>query len=758
MKNRFFVFLILGLCLITAIKLKAQIHSISYPSGYLNEEKISQMVEESKKNGTREWELKKYSDHLHQQLKKQQDAIANGTYNNKTIAPPQVMAGCTNVGFEDGTTTGWTMNIGNTSSSSSLPCPTCITPGGSGGLYQVVNSTSTSTVNINGNCQCTPIDCSSQLCINGVDRFGGFPVVAPAPLGGSYSLLMNHSMCGYQMEQATQSFVVSSSNSTFTYLYAAVLEDGGHPVSMASYFEARVIDVATGTVIPCTEYTASAANANLGSLVGWTASTVDPNVYYKPWTTVSLDLSTMLNHTVTVEFTVSDCGYGGHFGYAYIDASCNSYSNQITASNALCNGGSAVLTGPPGMASYSWAGPVTGNAQNLITGTAGTYTLTTTTGTGCASPVLYYTLTQSAGTPPIISSSAANNSVCVGSPVVLTATGSSSYVWSNGDTTNSITVSPTSTTTYTVVGSNGPNTCGGASTQTITVKPKPIINLGKDTVICGVISRPIVLNAGASSGFTYNWSTGANTNTISVSSSGTYYVSATSAAGCSTSDTIKIFVVGQNSNNTFDTSFCNAKSFPFLLTAPTVPGNSNLYYWNYYASSGPSLYVYYPGTYSLNIYVNGSNCTIRDVFNVVLDTAKPRIKDATFCNSFSSYTVSAGNYAHYLWSTGATSSSITINNPGTYWVKVISAGGCTSGDTFKVSVINPANVHPLKDTTICSPNYYNNYNANAYIPGAQGYLWNNGYNITPAQYISYSGFYWVDIYFANSCIVRDSFH
>ncbi len=745
-------FLLLNI--VVTINLKAQIRSISYPSGYLSEEKIFQMLEESRKNGTQEWELKKLNDILHQQLKKQQDAIANGTYVNKTIAPPpQVMSGCNNVGFEDGTTNGWTMNVGN--ASGLLPCPTCITPGGSGGLYQVVNAASTTTVNTVGICSCNTIDCSPGPCTNGVDHFGGFPVVAPAPLGGSYSLLMNHSMCGLKMEQATQSFVVSASNTSFTYQFAAVLQDGGHPISAASYFEVSVTDLNTGQIVPCTQFTASAAGANQGNLIGWTSSTVDGTVYYKPWTTVTLDLSSIVNHTVSVEFTVSDCGGGAHFGYAYIDASCNSYSNQIVASNALCNGGSAVLYGPPGMASYNWAGPVTGSTPNLVTNVAGNYTLTTTTNTGCSSPVLYYTLTQGTGTPPNISVSASSNPVCVGSPVVLTANGATNYVWSTGETTSSITVTPTSNTTYTVNGSNGVGACGSAVTQIINVKPVPSVNLGNDTVICGTITQPIIYNAGASSGFTYHWSTGATTNTISVSSGGTYSVTVTSAAGCKASDSVKVLVVASNAFNVFDTSLCSANSLPIQLTAQNIPGNNNTYYWNNFPG-GSTYSDYYPGPTTLNIYVNGGSCIITDIFNVVLDTTRPHIPDAAFCNSFTPYTVSAGNYAHYLWSTGATTSSIVISNPGTYWVKVTSTGGCTQADTFTVSVINPANVHVLKDTIICSPYYYYNYYANAYVQGAQSYLWNNGYN-SPVQYIYNSGLYWVDIHFAGGCVVRDSF-
>src|ERR1035437_6451225 len=81
-------------CLMATIVMKAQITSIEYPSGYLSEEKITQIINTAKQNGTQAWELQRHNEHLHLLLKKQQDAIANGTYTTaqRTIAPPQVMA------------------------------------------------------------------------------------------------------------------------------------------------------------------------------------------------------------------------------------------------------------------------------------------------------------------------------------------------------------------------------------------------------------------------------------------------------------------------------------------------------------------------------------------------------------------------------------------------------------------------------------------------------------------------------------------
>src|SRR5580658_5784246 len=103
---------VLLLFLVIGVFINAQVSSVSYPSGYLSEERISQMLENSRKRGMKELEIQKESQLLHLSLKKQNDAIANGTYNNnigqKTIQPqPILAAGCNNPGFESGTTAGW---------------------------------------------------------------------------------------------------------------------------------------------------------------------------------------------------------------------------------------------------------------------------------------------------------------------------------------------------------------------------------------------------------------------------------------------------------------------------------------------------------------------------------------------------------------------------------------------------------------------------------------------------------------------------
>lgn len=91
--------------------------------------------------------------------------------------------------------------------------------------------------------------------------------------------------------------------------------------------------------------------------------------------------------------------------------------------------------------------------------------------------------------------------------------------------------------------SNGVSSLGKTKNGFITVKPSPVVYLGRDTILCD--NQQITLDAG-NPGCTWLWSNGATTQTIMVDSTGTgygtavYKVSVTSSNGCTASDSIQI--------------------------------------------------------------------------------------------------------------------------------------------------------------------------------------------------------------------------
>ncbi len=126
---------------------------------------------------------------------------------------------------------------------------------------------------------------------------------------------------------------------------------------------------------------------------------------------------------------------------------------------------------------------------------------------------------------------------CVGTPVQLSASGATSYSWSNGSNAQSISVSPALTTVYTVTGTTG--ACVVPKTLTVTVVTTPTITVNKTSVCEGVPTT--ITAAGATN---YTWDDGETTASIVVTlfSTGSFTVNGSSGIGCSATTSFTIAV------------------------------------------------------------------------------------------------------------------------------------------------------------------------------------------------------------------------
>lgn len=122
-----------------------------------------------------------------------------------------------------------------------------------------------------------------------------------------------------------------------------------------------------------------------------------------------------------------------------------------------------------------------------------------------------------------------NNGFCSGQSTTITASGAPSYTWNTGDNTNSISVTPSVTSSYTVRAANLLG-CEKSAITTITVHPNPVLSVIGSTVACS--GQPATLTASGAN--TYTWSSGETVPTITANVSGpvTYTVYGESAAGC----------------------------------------------------------------------------------------------------------------------------------------------------------------------------------------------------------------------------------
>ncbi|MFM7767698.1 MAG: hypothetical protein ACKO9S_07565, partial [Bacteroidota bacterium] len=151
-----------------------------------------------------------------------------------------------------------------------------------------------------------------------------------------------------------------------------------------------------------------------------------------------------------------------------------------------------------------------------------------------------------------------DSTICSGQSATLTASGGGTYLWSNGSTASSITVSPTQTTTYSVTITNG---CAVTKSLTINILPGsiPTPTISGTTSGCGSVTLT------ASGGTTYEWSGGSSTNTAinSFISTGTYTVTVTNAAGCSATASQAVTVTPGGAtvfSSTTDDEICSGQS------------------------------------------------------------------------------------------------------------------------------------------------------------------------------------------------------
>jgi hypothetical protein len=133
--------------------------------------------------------------------------------------------------------------------------------------------------------------------------------------------------------------------------------------------------------------------------------------------------------------------------------------------------------------------------------------------------------------PLSLAINANSQNICAGQPVNLTASGATSYLWSNGATTANIIANPLLSTVYSVVGTNAASGCSATASQAINVNPAPPVGIfTQNNAVC--LGGSINLTAfGATS---YTWNTNATTNAISVSptSATSYTVIGSNSFGC----------------------------------------------------------------------------------------------------------------------------------------------------------------------------------------------------------------------------------
>lgn len=238
------------------------------------------------------------------------------------------------------------------------------------------------------------------------------------------------------------------------------------------------------------------------------------------------------------------------------------------SATTICQGQSVTLTGSGG-ANCQWnTVPPQSNCIISVTPASTTqYMLTVTNANGCSATSSIQIMVL----PPPTANAGADVIICSGDAASLTAQGGANYFWSTGQTTSTISVTPSANTCYYVTATVG--NCSDADTVCVQVKPRPNADAGPDVEICP--GENVLLEA--SGGTSYAWSTGEITNQIEVNPTVTtvYRVTVTNNENCFDVDDVTVLVKpGPNATLTDGGTICDGGSVTLTAT-----GGGN-YFWS----------------------------------------------------------------------------------------------------------------------------------------------------------------------------------
>ncbi|MCX7954130.1 MAG: gliding motility-associated C-terminal domain-containing protein [Bacteroidales bacterium] len=454
----------------------------------------------------------------------------------------------------------------------------------------------------------------------------------------------------------------------------------------------------------------------------------------------------------------------------------------FTINNPTCSGdsGFVMYTGTGSSnAVYTWnfggatATPGTGQGPHILTGVAGnTYNISlTVTENGCASPPY----SQSIIFPTkLIINTMVNNASCGnnnGSASVTVSGGVPpySYLWSNGQTSQTIQNIGAGTYYVTVT-----DNLGCTITSSVNVS-----NIGAPTVTANVLSHvtcygqhngSAAFTASGSGLLTYQWSNGVYgqgfnnvVSYIDTLSAGTYYITVTDQNNCSSIVSLTVsqpnpIVINYTVNNVTCYGLTNG-SITLNVTGGT-PGY--LYTWQH-GSSSANQQMLAAGNYTVTVR-DSHNCTASATITVTQPSPlsfEVTVTDVTCAgqsNGSAIVNVHGGTPPYsYLWNNGNTTNYLNNVPAGVYVLNVADANNCATATSVTINQPQPLNINYTAIDVKCHG--HNTGSINIIVTGGvepYQYLWNNG-NTSNINSNLVAGNYSVTVTDKNNCTLIGNF-
>lgn len=552
----------------------------------------------------------------------------------------------------------------------------------------------------------------------------------------------------------------SSQNPTVTYNTAGTYNvslsvsnaNGSNTATQSNYITvyAKPTATTTSTAVAC--FGASTGSATVAPAGGTTPYTY--NWSGGAGTTASISNKPAGTYTVTV----TDAHQCSVTSSVNIGQPLAALSATPTTTSASCgqNNGSATVAAAGGAGNYTYHWNNNATTQTINNLGAGTYTVTVTDANSCTASATMTVTNQAANFSASITATdptcGQNNGTAVAlvSNSNLTITG---YTWSNGSTAGSLSNLAPGTYSVTVTVSTG---CTASATTTISGSASSVaVTFSITQANCGTSNGGAVATAtGGTTPYTYNWSNGGNTNSISNVPAGGYTLTVSDASGCSVSNVANISNAGAPTVSISPTSpTCYGGNNGSALAAAT--GGTTPY--NYNWSSGATIATasnLSAGTYTVTV-TDASTClavqsvTITNPAQVTVSIASTTATCGS-ANGTVTATGSGGSGSFvYTWSTGASQATVSSLAGGSYTVTVTDSHGCSVASNAQVaSVPGPTTSVGVTNGTCqvtASVNLTVNGGTTPYT-----YAWSNGASTEDLSPVA-AGSYTVTVTDANGC-------
>lgn len=336
-----------------------------------------------------------------------------------------------------------------------------------------------------------------------------------------------------------------------------------------------------------------------------------------------------------------------------------------------------------------------------------------------------------------------DTTICADDQITFKTVLTGDYLWSTGSTQPLITVSQAGGYSLAVTNENG---CTGNASIDLIVQSLPVVDLGNDTTICkgDVISISAINN-----GLTYLWNTGENTPTINIAGTGEYSVLVVDNIGCTSSDTMELFLQELPVVNLGeDTIICDKQEVK--LNAQNTGLN---YHWNTNESS-QEIILKSSGVYGVEV-TDDIGCLGSDSMKLTVNPM-PVVdlgNDTAICIG-ESVGLNAQNLGfNYEWNTGETIQGITVNSTGIYNVRVYDAIGCSDTSSMKLQVNLLPVVKLGNDTVICE---YQSVQLDAKNKKLN-FIWNTGASTQTIE-VDMEGSFNVEVRDSIGCLGKDDIY